>query len=706
MIYNQVIYGKLIGGTTSYQIIAHTSDFKDKLSEIEQNIINIYKFWVIPPNEHKNKKGVVAVGCFKHKFLSDENDYLVIAQVSILPHAEYEDTSYQYRYIFIPQEDLKSIEYKTFYLVNEFMKTEETGQLLQKDPNLSKVDIPLLNKGISENKKLKEVNLIKQCSQEKDNREKSFLFSVLASLINNQRILINHQSNLRSADIYFIVFLLLPMICRTEIAIAFGSFNEKDCNWANLLIKTTRLNSATLPDNCIWLDRQNGNVVGVNSLNNTKYGSKIEYIIRRAIEKNEDQKISQLLEDLDKLKTKQNNLTLQDLKKDIVLIFELPNEKPIRLGIWGTTGSGKTTYLVMLHDRLSKGDSNFEIQTIDAKAQEFLLFHRNQIFQEKVFPTATDPSNKTLNVFNYTVIDSYRIISEAIKLSFIDAPGKFFEDIGERNPGNEVIINTGENQESQEDQEKPKPIYIVDYLISCDGIIFLFDPRRPRNDPQLKPYQNLVPFLFQELKDKAEQLESSKKWEKIDIQTKKLKLYSALCVTKVDDMDEFWQRKEKSQEFVKEVLDQAYQQLSQLLYFDQNYPAGSEQNRSEFFAISSIGRYKENGKELKAVNNPNETETQLSQTKYEYSSPQNSYTINNPEVSKEPDNQSETENLDNSFISAFDDDDDPTLKTPITSEPQTKEKKGSTIKIEKNPEPYQVTKPLEWLIKSIQANQK
>lgn len=328
--------------------------------------------------------------------------------------------------------------------------------------------------------------------------------------------------------------------------------------------------------------------------------------------------------------------------------------KDIRIGLWGTSGSGKTTYLAMLYDALENSEK-WTVEAGDDQADQFIDAQISRITDTGNFPLATQPT-ANLDIFTYILKPQSYNGTGSIVLNFIDAPGGFYEDIR----GTAQQVQIGEEQGD-----------IVEYLRSCDGIIFLLDPIRSKR--QGESYKTLLLRLFREFQKRSRQK---------DIDTK-IQQYMAFCVTKVDK-EGIWDKGPNS-DLAKDVMgEQLFKKLRTNFFLDGRY---------EFFSVASIGRYQDkDGKWKEAVIYPDIPETQPSQPPQP--SPQGGYS-----GGYDPDAPSGKPNASPSSSSSSDDD---WAEMNKTSNPEPSSIPLPTINMDVNYEPFNVITPIEWLIKSIQ----
>lgn len=550
--YDQFIYGKL-GAYTEYEVLACSSNLKDKLQQLE-TIAQTYKIGNSNPAYYE-ESCTSAVGIFNYSF--SEQDYLVIVQEIIPCRNLFRETFPQYRYVLFPKEQLSSLKYKTFNLILEFFQPEmaRVDSLRQKTNDYQKFFIPLAQLSIpqSGHQHLEEKDirpeLIKLCCEETYNQDSKFLFFALRSLINGQRVLIKDEPGKLSPEYHYLISILslLPAICRSEVQIAVGDFNEQECDWANLLLKWSDSNFASFPLNCISFERQQGNIIGFDNQNSHQ----LEYIriVCEIITKRPD-KISTLIKDLDSITNTSINLSkLREPQIKETLKSEQQLGKSHQITVYGTSGSGKSTFLVRLHDAIQKRKSEFELIKIDDKTDKFIKNLEKEIFTGKPVPR-TNPSETRLELFTMTLAESYRLLNPQIEFSFIDPPGVFFEQIGLENQQRIKIIDQRNGETSE--------MTFIEYLSSCKGIIFLIDPERKKvnigqqnvSSHSLVPYQTILRNLFQALKEHGKN--NSER-----IREGKLTQYMAFTLTKIDK-GELWERRnENPTDLVREFLGSA-----------------------------------------------------------------------------------------------------------------------------------------------------
>jgi hypothetical protein len=241
--------------------------------------------------------------------------------------------------------------------------------------------------------------------------------------------------------------------------------------------------------------------------------------------------------------------------------FTSTQSSAFRIGIWGTTGAGKTTFLAMLYDALLLRPG--WTVAADTKARKFVTSHLKTIRMRGQFPAPTEVTAQT-DVFRYILQEEQNGRADGeynqITLDFVDAPGEFYE------------------RPHLADRRVTGEMDILDYLSSCDGIIFLLDPDRV--DDSLSDdeddYHTMLLDLLLEFQERNISTGVSD-----DL---RLGQYMAFCITKADK-EPYWQQRESPQNLAEAVMgDTMYRMLgSNFLHH----------NRYQFFATSAIGRFQD-----------------------------------------------------------------------------------------------------------------
>ncbi|MCC5613757.1 hypothetical protein LC605_01410 [Nostoc sp. CHAB 5836] len=296
---------------------------------------------------------------------------------------------------------------------------------------------------------------------------------------------------------------------------------------------------------------------------------------------------------------------ITSLKNIIQENFQDPS-RDIRIGIWGTKGSGKTVFLSRLYDALEASPDEWLVAA-DPEARQFVKKHRREMDNTRkpgVLPLPNERIDE-IPIFSYVLKpQQLDIPASKIVLEFIDAPGEFYEDIynasdiivrkKNKSTSNDRKIFTNEYEEVEREYKG-----IVEYLMSCDGIIFLIDPKASFKDGD--SYQSLLIDLFQEFQERS--------YPSNDFE--RLEQYMAFCVTKVDDDDNLWRQAQDPQKLALELMgSQMLKRLQTYCHLEPNKEKRNQlhkYNRCQFFGVSAIGRYQDSGgRWRKAIEDPNQ----------------------------------------------------------------------------------------------------
>ncbi len=241
--------------------------------------------------------------------------------------------------------------------------------------------------------------------------------------------------------------------------------------------------------------------------------------------------------------------------------FTAADHSAFRIGIWGTTGAGKTTFLTMLYDALLLRPG--WTVAADGKARTFVTTQLRTIRTKGRFPAPTEVTAET-DIFRYILQEEAGKQADGaynqVTLDFVDAPGEFYE------------------RPHQADRRVTGEMDILDYLSACHGIIFLLDPDRVDESltEEDDDYRTMLLDLLLEFQER-----NIKSGISDDL---RLEQYMAFCVTKTDKTP-YWEQRDAPQNMAEAVMgDTMYRMLGS------NF---CKPNRYNFFATSAIGRYQD-----------------------------------------------------------------------------------------------------------------
>ncbi len=168
-----------------------------------------------------------------------------------------------------------------------------------------------------------------------------------------------------------------------------------------------------------------------------------------------------------------------------------PGAHPVRIGLWGASNSGKTTFLGALKLAAQQTRGRSVVWTVMSKnpaGQSVMSELASRLVNERQFP-ATTQANTPLSWSFLGETRNGTAKRVEFTLDLLDVSGKLFADGFET--GEEFIPDEddelsfdGMSAESSTGlgSSLPSVNELVDHLVTCDGIIFLFDPIREEQD--------------------------------------------------------------------------------------------------------------------------------------------------------------------------------------------------------------------------------
>ena len=185
----------------------------------------------------------------------------------------------------------------------------------------------------------------------------------------------------------------------------------------------------------------------------------------------------------------------------------------VRIGLWGATGAGKTTYLAALpiaaiqQQRLDQG--NWIIGGVTQEASDFLTAGVRMLSSERRFPHPTQSIEKLNWSFTGETAASGRLRKRAREVQFQlevqDAPGEFFKEGQTSHPA------------------------VLDHLARSNGLVYLFDPLLDAEEGLMS-----INYLYTTLSQLGERIRDEGRLEQ-----NRLPHHVAVCVTKFDHPDIF-----------------------------------------------------------------------------------------------------------------------------------------------------------------------
>jgi GTPase SAR1 family protein len=260
----------------------------------------------------------------------------------------------------------------------------------------------------------------------------------------------------------------------------------------------------------------------------------------------------------------------------------------IKIGLWGAPGSGKTTYIGALDVAASNtvDYGNWKIIST-GPAMTYLRERRNELVLQRMFPAATLQKSVPLRWQFTGELPRGRRRNRVIQfdLELIDAPGGLF--------GPTKLDSA-----------------LIDYITSCDGLVFLFDPTAEIGLGGAQTDVN-----FEHFKDVLSEVSSRVGLDS----TARLPHFLAVCITKFDDAAIFhsakleaWISQDREGARLPRVPDERAAGFFE--WICNRFPGGTAQlvrdnirsyfhpNRVRYFAVSSIG-FKTNAEHIVDIDN-------------------------------------------------------------------------------------------------------
>jgi hypothetical protein len=214
----------------------------------------------------------------------------------------------------------------------------------------------------------------------------------------------------------------------------------------------------------------------------------------------------------------------------------VPDETTLRkniqkIGLWGASGSGKTSFLAALYVAVNETKDDWKIIGDNRASVDFLTRMTDSMTRRHIFPPKTEAIQKLswtiVGEIEQTVGGRFRRREEKIPLRFrldlIDAAGRLFagEDGDRVNSDDDLSLDFNETR--TERVEKSDADQLVEELASCDGLVYLFDPlREHEHGDEFRHFQwTLQHIAF--LCDQNSRFGTH------------LPHYLAVCITKLDD---------------------------------------------------------------------------------------------------------------------------------------------------------------------------
>lgn len=219
----------------------------------------------------------------------------------------------------------------------------------------------------------------------------------------------------------------------------------------------------------------------------------------------------------------------------------------LKIGLWGTRGAGKTTFILMLTKTLNSMNPAWLIKTADDVSEKWLLAAREQLDERRSFVEKTKDSGK------YTFNISERVSGSTsykprFQLIMYDEPGELYEVRPVKPPDNkqEEVAVPVEQRSGAHGQASKTPWQAFQTLMDCDALLILLDPGWSVDK---RSYHGMVADLLSDIDKHYQEAQAE-----IDPDQRKTPVL-AFCVSKIDggrllgaanrDPKNMWQAKNK-----------------------------------------------------------------------------------------------------------------------------------------------------------------
>jgi hypothetical protein len=202
-----------------------------------------------------------------------------------------------------------------------------------------------------------------------------------------------------------------------------------------------------------------------------------------------------------------------------------------RIGLWGPPRSGKTTYLAALNVAVARARQDLLIFGVDDEAIEFLADNTRVLTQQRRFPTATEDLRRLSWIMQMPIQRGTRkkfrrqqaeTVQRQFNLNLLDLPESFFvSKQGLEETTRNRKLGSGDDKLISSRQASDDEL--IDDLVGCDGLVYLFDPIREREvgDAYQDFLSTLLRIAQRQLKDDP-------------AINAKLPHYLAVCISKFD----------------------------------------------------------------------------------------------------------------------------------------------------------------------------
>jgi hypothetical protein len=281
--------------------------------------------------------------------------------------------------------------------------------------------------------------------------------------------------------------------------------------------------------------------------------------------------------------------------------------RPKKIGLWGATQCGKTTFLGALYVAVNRAKEDLNIIGVDNESTEFMVSSTQTLTKDHRFPGGTETVSTYGWIMNMTRAAQpapnkwrpYRSPAGPATVRFAidlkDAPGDFFDSNPQGVAEQRLDFGSGSSDPAEGPEE------MMEYLAECDGLLLLVDPVREREMGDAHEF-------FQ-----GTLLRLAQRRMAATPSGGKLPHYVAVCITKFDDPEVYKFARvngysttevddpylfprvhsDDAEEFFRELCDT---DMSDADLICQGLPRYFQRERIRYFVTSAIGFYRNGGR--------------------------------------------------------------------------------------------------------------
>ncbi|MGD0241207.1 MAG: hypothetical protein ABSB59_12890 [Streptosporangiaceae bacterium] len=208
-----------------------------------------------------------------------------------------------------------------------------------------------------------------------------------------------------------------------------------------------------------------------------------------------------------------------------------------RIGLWGATQSGKSTFLSALYIAVNRASrQDLMIYGMDNNSTDFLVNNTSMLNYSHIFPAATEKDQQLAWNVRMRIPDRQRrrfrgkgdgTVPVDLRVDLQDSPGRLFRSVPGQESGEEADqgAQPGRLSLPGEDNQPDQAGDMASYLANCHGVLLLIDPLRERRTGDAHEY-----FHGTLLRMAQRAMPGVPPGER-------LSHHVAVCVTKFDDPD-------------------------------------------------------------------------------------------------------------------------------------------------------------------------